>query len=545
MASPAVCKLDAQEGEETGLLWQGCVQVKAPNMWLKESVGLYCQYAAAGLLYGSAGTLQPFCVYVYKGDPNVCSNSSNIAFFAWNCKLIFAIIVDCWHPFGLRRKSWMLIGFTLVLMLLFMLALFCDQLTTSEWLATMLLMQLCLMFSTVPADGYSIELGELEPLAQKGKILITGQRIFFIFCMVAGAIQSLLLNGPSTNPQDCDISFNSCWSWGLTPKQYYSLLFGIVLCLTGPMLFLRERKPTVSAPPHSIAGLMKAIWLIMHNLTTIYILIFVIGIGALTNFTSQVNNYLQYYVIILTNFEAGIDSTSTYACLVLAIYIFQTYLMNTNWRTTQYFAVIFSAILGLLWIPAYYNFSGTRTAWYTIFVDLDQSFVNGLTQVIYSLAVMELAKPGQEATTFELVATVGNAACAMSGIFATQLLGPLKCIGCTLASNSTHNCTLDVVDLNSISAYESSNGPQRFTVYSLMLIGISIVCTLIFTPFCPKNKAECHEWRRLGDLRPSYWRPYLGFFLSFFVIIYGFVAAVLLLVPSTSCLPEVGGMGCL
>jgi len=82
-----------------------------PNMWLLENVGLYCQYAAAGLLYGSAGTLVPFCAYVYDGESNVCSNASNLTFFAWNFKLLFAIVVDTVHPFGLRRKSWFLIGF--------------------------------------------------------------------------------------------------------------------------------------------------------------------------------------------------------------------------------------------------------------------------------------------------------------------------------------------------------------------------------------------------------------------------------------------------
>ena len=43
-----------------------------PNMWSLPYVGLYCQYAAVGLLYGSAGTLLPFCVYVYEGPANVC-----------------------------------------------------------------------------------------------------------------------------------------------------------------------------------------------------------------------------------------------------------------------------------------------------------------------------------------------------------------------------------------------------------------------------------------------------------------------------------------
>lgn len=517
----------------------------APNMWLLENVGLYCQYAAAGLLYGSAGTLLPFCAYVYDGESNVCSNSSNLTFFAWNFKLLFAIVVDTVHPFGLRRKSWFLIGFFFVLSLLLVLAVTCDKMSTSQWLGTCLIIQVFLMFATVPADGYSVELGELEPIEQKGQILVTGQRIFFAFCVVAGFIQTLLVNGPSTNDSSCTLGWSGCWSWGLTPNQYYGLLFVLVLMLVTPMLWLKEKTPPAELKPHTVRGLLGEIWQTMHNLTTLNILIFVIGIGALTNFTSQVNIFLQYYVISLTNVQAGIDNITTYAALVLAIYLFQTYLINVSWRKTQYAAIIFSAVLGLLWIPAYYNAGGTRNAWYTIWVDLDQAFVTGLTQVIYSLAVMELAKPGQEATTYELVVTVGNAASAISSILATQLLAPFRVVGCTSSDDDTmDNCGSNSVNLHSSASFEASNGPLKFTLYSCTLIAITITFTLVFVPFLPRNKVECYEWRRLGESKPWAPRPYLTLFLCVAVVLYGFVAAVLLLVPATSCSAAVGGEGC-
>jgi hypothetical protein len=74
--------------------------------------------------------------------------------------------------------------------------------------------------STPTADGYSVELGHLEPHDQRGQILATGQFIRFMACVFAGAIQSFLLNGPSTNDQTgCRIAWDSCWSWGLTMAQ--------------------------------------------------------------------------------------------------------------------------------------------------------------------------------------------------------------------------------------------------------------------------------------------------------------------------------------
>ena len=53
-----------------------------------------------------------------QGDPNLCANSSSITFFAWNFKIFFAILTDIYRPFGLRRKPWMLFGWTMVLVIL-------------------------------------------------------------------------------------------------------------------------------------------------------------------------------------------------------------------------------------------------------------------------------------------------------------------------------------------------------------------------------------------------------------------------------------------
>lgn len=316
------------------------------------------------------GTFLPFCTYVYDGPSNVCANAKNIVFFAWSFKLFYALLTDTFRPFGLRRKPWMIAGWSMVLVILLVLAITADRLTASSWLISLLFVQLFLMLSDVPADGYSVELGQLESKEQRGQILATGQRIRFTFCVIAGVIQTFLLNGPTTNDSDCDISFLQCWSWGLTINQYYGLLFALVFILTLPVWWLKEIDAK-HIPQHTFSHFLDGIWQTLQNLTTFYLLIFVIGIQGLTNFTNNVNISLQYYVIKLTNFQAGIDTVTTYGALVLAIWIFQKYLINRNWRHTQYGANVFSALLGFAWIPAYYNYGGLMNGWYTIFIDLD------------------------------------------------------------------------------------------------------------------------------------------------------------------------------
>lgn len=343
---------------------------KVPDMWSKSYIGLYSQYAAVGLLYGSSGTLLPFCVYNFDGATNVCANARNIVFFAWSFKICFAILTDSYRPFGFRRKSWMIMGWSVVLLLLLVLAIAADKMSTSTWLVTLLFTQCFLMLSDVPADGYSVELGQLEPKEQRGQILATGQRVRFTFCIVAGFIQTFLLNGPTTNDSGCQISFQDCWKWGLTINQYYALLFVMVFFLTLPIIWLQELDDS-HIPRHSFKHFMEGIWETLQNLTTFYLIIFVIGICSLTNFTNNANISLQYYVIKLTNFQAGIDTITTYGALVTAIWLFQRYLINRDWRITQYASTFIAAMLGLVWIAPYYNEGGTMNPWFTIFIDLD------------------------------------------------------------------------------------------------------------------------------------------------------------------------------
>jgi hypothetical protein len=46
----------------------------------------------------------------------------------------------------------------------------------------------------------------------------------------------------------------------------------------------------------------------LQNLTTFYLIVYVLGIQIFTGFLNNANFYMQYYVIQLTNFQAGIDT---------------------------------------------------------------------------------------------------------------------------------------------------------------------------------------------------------------------------------------------
>lgn len=257
--------------------------------------------------------------------------------------------------------------------------------------------------------GLSVQLGQLESKENRGQILATGQIIRFGFCIFAGVIQTFMLNGRTTNPPSAVDGFDGVWSWGLTVSGYYGLIFALVFVITLPILWMKEPDPALT-PAVPLKQFLIEFWDTIKERSTLNLMIYAVGVSCLSNFTPIVNIYMQYYVIQLSNFQAGMDTITSYSFLTFAIWIFRNYLINYNWRYSHYVSSIFSSILGLLWLLVYYNYGGMRTPWFTIFIDLDQSFVTGITQVLYSMAIIEIAKKGQEATTYELLITVSNAA---------------------------------------------------------------------------------------------------------------------------------------
>ena len=162
--------------------------------------------------------------------------------------------------------------------------------------------------------------------------------------------------------------------------------------------------------------------------------------------------------------------------------------------------------------------------------------------MLYTIACIELAAPGAEATTLELIVSTGNAAYTLAGVIATQMLFPLEAIACT---DDDGSCPSDTVEANDKQTFDASNGPERYRNYALIMCSIAIAGSLIFVPFLPASREMCHEWKAIGEREGlSKKRGYLALAMVTFAIVYGFIASVLELDTSTSCLAIVGGTGC-
>jgi len=159
------------------------------------------------------------------------------------------------------------------------------------------------------------------------------------------------------------------------------------------------------------------------------------------------------------------------------------------------------------------------------------------------MSVIELAKPGQESTTYELLITASNAANTVGSVVATQLLWPLNSVACY---NSVEQCTENEVFIGGGQAgFNATDGPKRYTIYTIVTGAISIFATLVLTRFLPRDKNQCHLWREEGvQSGASIKIGIASLLISLGTVGYGFIVGILLLNSSTSCFQAIGGTGC-
>lgn len=304
------------------------------QMYRFHNVGLYCHYAAVGLGYGIQGLAPNFCFYYYGGDANVCNNAQSMVFLAWGLKIFYAVVTDRYRPCGTRRRAYMIAGWVGTIALTALLGVIGDTCTVGTWLGVSIATQACMMLADVPADGYSVELGQLERPDERGVILSTGQVLRFASTMFAGVVQALLVNGTKTNAAGCPVDLMNCWPWGLTVAQYYQLLALLLAALAFPIFFLREIACD-HVPVHTFAEHAADLWVTMQNPTTLYLLVFVAGNAALSQIQPATYNYVQYTLVQLTNFQAGVQTVFSFLATAVAVKIFQVFFRNRNWRTTM------------------------------------------------------------------------------------------------------------------------------------------------------------------------------------------------------------------
>lgn len=519
-----------------------------PEVIDKKAVwGLYCMYAIVGLIYGFFSNYIniPICEYVFgpMGEPGrasvqQCNISLSITQMPWNFKVFYGFILDRTMLFGTRRKGWIIFGWTSSLLTMSAMAFLAQDLADegnfAAYMFLVMLMCFFYIFADVAGDGMTIELSKLEPPENRGYILTTGQMVRFASTTFTNIIGILGMNGSYYYPPRSKRESNdTVFPFELEFWQvHFVLVFCAIPLLIAMAVLLKDPVP-IEQEEHSIGSFAKTMWLVMKTKVMLYLIVFALGNMAVASLLNPAQNVIAY-IAAPSTLQNSVGTFAGNAMFLLGVLIFRRYFINYNWRVTFVWTTLLLALNCAFQLMVIYNVWGIgQSGWFYAFGSNILMVIQGIAQVLSSLAVVEISPAGYEASVYEFLTTMHNA-------------------GITLNSN-IQNLFLPVFALNGIaqSYFPSKTNPhppqalynQRMADATYFTMAVNVAGALLFCWFLPKQKAQCKDW--VEDARWK--RPAVGVFniaLGGGALCFSLLVSMLSAFPTTNCLKIAGGSGC-
>jgi len=507
--------------------------------------GLYCMYAIVGIVYGFVQSYiqNPICLYVFGplGAPGRATNqqcivSISITTMPWSFKVFYGLLLDFVGICGTRRKGWIILGWGGALLMMLVLTVMAGNLAETGDFETYTMMQMAIsffyVFSDVAGDGMTIELSKFEPEESRGYILATGQMVRFTSSCFVNVFAILAMDGKSwLSPSMKKDSTAFVMPFELSFAQVHFAIFLICAVLWVLMVcWIQDppRHPDSHAENHTVRGTFGAIWGVLKTRVMISLIFFSLGntvFATLLNPAAQIISDIAKPTVLQTSLGTFFGNV----LFLAGVWIFRTYFMNKNWRITFAWTSALLALQHIFELVVIYNVGGIgQNGWFYAFGNCILNIIQGISQVLSSLAVVEISPAGHEAAVYEFLTTMFNA-------------------GITLSAN-IQNILVPMFKLNEVAAatYNAATKDEynsRMANATYCVIVVNVVGTLIFMWLQPKNKAQCKDW-----LEAPRWKKCgvgaLSLVIGIVAMLFALTVSFLSMFPSTNCLKLAGGPGC-
>jgi len=504
--------------------------------------GLYCSWAMVGIMYGFVANYIniPICQYIFGplGAPGratvaQCNIAPTITCIPWNFQVFYGLLLDRVGLFGTRRKGWVIFGWTMALLFLIVISALVDDLVEQGALFTymFLLMIMCFfyIFATVGCDGMTIEFGKMEPPESRGYILTTGQMVRFGSTIMVNLVGIFGMNGKNYYPKVHGPN-STIFAFELSFSAIHLVLLAMCLPLYVAMVYFLEDPPKEIEEHHSLKTVFETLWTVMKTKVMFCLIMFGIMSTAICSLLNPGMNVIAN-IVAPSTFQVSVGTFIGNMLFLVGVWIFRTYCMNKNWRITFIWTAMLLATNGtfqLIMISNTWGFG--QTGWFYAFGSNILLLVQGVQQVLSSLAVIEVSPPGFEASVYEFLTSMGNSGIALN--------------------TNLQNIFLPIFHLNGIAPnYHKVDptGPEHQHYNNLLnaatyfTIAVNGLAALTFCWFLPTGKQQCREWlTKWHHTGIGIWNLSFGGGVLFFSL----TVSVLSALPATSCLQIAGGAGC-
>jgi hypothetical protein len=469
----------------------------------------------------------------------------------WNLKVFYGLFLDQFGFFGTRRKGWIIFGWTGGLGMLVVCGALSASLANEEprthtadgdypsedsnfFLYTMLLLVMCAfyIFADVAGDGMVIELSRFEPPENRGYILTTGQMTRFTTTIFANILGIVFMNGQDyVAPSKAKSAFAFELSFPVVHFVLVGCCIPFYVCM---ILWLKDPPRDDTKHHHSTKEILLELWELMKTKVMFFLICGSLLNMSIASLTNPAQNVMQQ-IVHPSSLNQGVGSMFGNVIFLVGVWIFRTYLMDRNWRYTFVATGLIMALNGVFMFIMIYNVGGIgQNPWFFVFGNNILNIIQGISQVLSSLAVVEVAPKGFEASVYEFLTTINNAGTTLNynlmGIFQ-----PIFHVSEIIAHGH------DYINENQELRDQDNQYMANATTFTMVvnILGVFVTAALI-----PKDKAQCKEWLEA----PGHWKTafngILGSIIGWGCLLFALTVSFLGIIPSTMCLPIAGGDGC-
>ncbi len=524
---------------ENGALREG----GAPNLLSKDYIGLICQYAAVGLVDATMpATIYPFLQNYLNVNGATAITAATLVQLPWSFKVFYGILSDCVPIFGFRRRPYMVLGWSICILMLFIMGFmkvgdpywsnpedaYIDPLeqpdeyaaalknvntsaptSGGKYVLVMMFSAFGYLMSDVCADGVVVELAQREPVSIRGRTQtwIYGTRTAF-------NIIGQLITGFAFNGEEYGGDFGFSLSF---PTLMLILAFVMAPIVPITWFFIKEEKHAAA----NFGEYMGELWRVIQSRAVYQVIFYNFFGGVFASISYTAASPVQRYMVNVTpinNVVSGIIGTFAF---LLGITLTGKFGLHWNWRVmiviTGIIVIALDALTSFLTI-----WDVVRNQWFWLGLPIVINLPAGISFLISTFVTVELAGEGNEGAMYGLLTTVYN----LSSPFAATLT---KIIDTNW-------------DLSNERIQEDSHGVRSDITYTILIMYASTIVSWAFLVFLPPQKEATQELKRTGGSSKI-----IGM-LTLAYIIFGFIWSVTTnlmgIFESTSCLVIAGGDGC-
>ncbi|OWZ23326.1 Folate-Biopterin Transporter [Phytophthora megakarya] len=455
-------------------------------------------------------------------------------------KVFFGILSDCFPIFGYRRRPYMVIGWTIsVAMLLVMACLpigkpyyteaadryidiseytpeiearinYSAPSQGAKYVMLMFFTALGYVLSDACADAIMAGLAQQESYARRGKLQTMTYTVQTFVTVISYLLVGFCFNGEQ---------YGGDFDFSLTFPEMMAILT-VLTAPTIPITWFFIQEDRLSVAPN-FKTYMTDLWKQICKRAVFQVIAALFFYSLICYISYTAYSPIQSYMVKVTPINSTLGDALSYLFYMFGMMITSKWGLHWNWR----WMIVITGVI-LIVIDSICNFiivwNVYRSQWFWLGPPIVAQLPNGISFMISSLVIVELIGEGNEGAMYGLMTTISG----IASPFATSL---------TVIIDNPFDITNDRVQEDDYSIHMDIS-------YTMIIAYGAMIVSWVFLLLLPRQKRETQELLHTGG--SNKWLGGITVFYLSFSLVWAVMVNIMAIFDSTSCLVIAGGDGC-